>query len=687
MPRLIGPVLISIKYGLTKQVHLVAAWSADRAMRPPSLPHVICKEQTMGDQIAPRGPTGPQPQLRFLWPLILGLALFSFWSLQNGAGATAPRVVSYSEIKSLIRQGAVTEVTLEATAILAVLRSSSESSAQGSVDRVRAITPQQPDPELLPLLEKAGVVITAQEPASPSFLLALVPWILILSFYAWISHRMTGGGFGGGLPGGINDFLGGRANKPTKPNSKVTFADVAGQDQAKREVSELVEFLRDPDRFQKVGATVPHGVLLMGPPGTGKTLLARALAGEADVPFFSTSGSEFIEVFVGVGAGRVRKMFEEARKQAPAIIFIDELDSIGRTRGTGLGGGHDEREQTLNQILAELDGFTAREAVVVLAATNRPDVLDPALLRPGRFDRHVTLSLPDKIARRAILDVHIKGLPLRSDVDLDQVAAGTPGFSGADLKNLLNEAAIAAARHSADDITPADLDEARDKVMMGTVRTLAIQPDERHRLAVHEAGHTAAAFYSLGADPLYKVTIIPRGHSLGSTHMLPENERHTLPESYLRVQLTTLLAGRVAEQQLLGSVSSGADDDIRRATALARSMVARWGMDPDIGPVDLRESEEHPFLGQQIAQPRTFADATAARVDQAVINLLHDAEKRAAQVISDHRPQILVLVDRLEAEETLGLDDIKSCLDPGDTVRPFVKPRKSGQTPDPEQAR
>lgn len=636
----------------------------------------------MGNHGAPPGPPEPQPLGRLLWPLVVGLAVFALLSSQFPTGSSAPRLVSYSEIKDRIRQGDVTEATLEATAIVAVLRSSAEDGGE----RVRAITPHQPDPDLLPLLEDAGVIITAEEPTTPSILLSFLPWILILVFYFWLSRRMMGGGgISGGLPGGIGDFLGGRASKPTKPTRKVTFAEVAGQDQAKREVSELVEFLRDPDRFHKVGATVPHGVLLMGPPGTGKTLLARALAGEADVPFFSTSGSEFIEVFVGVGAGRVRKMFEEARKQAPAIIFIDELDSIGRTRGTGLGGGHDEREQTLNQILAELDGFAAREAVVVLAATNRPDVLDPALLRPGRFDRHVTLSLPDKVARRAILNVHVKDLPLRRDVDLDQVAAGTPGFSGADLKNLLNEAAITAARRSASDITPADLDEARDKVMMGTVRTLAIQPDEKHRLAVHEAGHTAAAYYNPGADPLYKVTIIPRGHSLGSTHMLPENERHTLPEAYLRVQLTTLLAGRAAEKLLLGSVSSGADDDIRRATSLARSMVARWGMDPEIGPVDLRESEDHPFLGQQIAQPRTFADETAARVDQAVMNLLHAAEKQAVQLIGDHRDQVMLLVARLETEETLDLDDIKSCLEPNETIRPFVKARKGGKTPDPEQ--
>ena len=606
---------------------------------------------------------------RMLWLLVFGLGTLLFLLTQQPGGPGASATVSYSDVKTLIRNGEVREVTLEETAIVAVLH---ERRTDGA-ERVRAITPAQPDPALLPLLEEMGVTVTAEAPRAPSSLIWFLPWILIIAFYFWLSRRMMGGL--GGMGGGMGDFLSGRASKPAKLTSKVTFADVAGQDEAKREVSELVEFLRDPDRFQRVGATVPHGVLLMGPPGTGKTLLARALAGEADVAFFSTSGSEFVEMFVGVGAGRVRKMFEAARKHAPSIIFIDELDSIGRTRGTGLGGGHDEREQTLNQILAELDGFSAREAVVVLAATNRPDVLDPALLRPGRFDRHVTLSLPDRDARRAILDVHIKDLPLHRDVDLDQVAAGTPGFSGADLKNLLNEAAITAARRSGGDITPADLDEARDKVMMGTVRTLAIQPDERHRLAVHEAGHTAAAFYNPGGDPIYKVTIIPRGRSLGSTHMLPAHDRHTLPEAYLRAQLVTLLAGRAAEKQLLGSVSSGADDDIRRATALARSMVARWGMDAAIGPVDLRDSEDHPFLGQQIAKPRSYSDETATRVDQAVMALLQEAEANATALIKDHREQIIRLVTRLEADETLDLMAIRQCLDPDSKIMPLVRNR------------
>lgn len=395
------------------------------------------------------------------------------------------------------------------------------------------------------------------------------------------------------------------------------------------------------------------------------------------MPFFSTSGSEFIEIYVGVGAGRVRTMFEEARKAAPSIIFIDELDSIGRTRGTGLGGGHDEREQTLNQILAELDGFGGKEAVVVLAATNRPDVLDPALLRPGRFDRHVTLNLPDKTARRAILDIHATNLPIEDSGDLDLIAAGTPGFSGADLKNLLNEAAITAARRHGSLITSEDLNEARDKVMMGTVRSLAIRPEEKHRLAVHEAGHTAAAYFTPGADPVYKVTIVPRGHALGGTHMLPENERHTLDEGYLRIQLVTLLAGRAAEKLMLGSVSSGADDDIRRATELARSMVARWGMTEDLGPVDLRQSEDHPFLGQAIARPRTHADATAAQVDAEVIALLKASEDKAREILSTHKTRIQHLVERLEIEETLDFEDIRHCLDPDGKVTP-LKPAAKG---------
>ncbi|MCK4711750.1 MAG: ATP-dependent zinc metalloprotease FtsH [Marinosulfonomonas sp.] len=614
----------------------------------------------MGNHITPPQKSDPDLLKRWIGPLLVFVVFSIMISFFNLSNQTTVQTVPYSEFKDRIRSGEVHQVLLAEHSIEVDL--SSDLSTEDP--RLRAVIPALGDAELLPLLEEYRVTVIAQAPSDGSIFAYLLPWVFILGFYYWMTRRMPGG-TGGGLPGGMKDLLGGgRFAKPSKQTRRVTFDDVAGQDAAKREVSELVEFLRDPDRFQKVGAQVPHGVLLMGPPGTGKTLLARALAGEADVPFFSTSGSEFIEVFVGVGAGRVRRMFEAARKAAPAIIFIDELDSIGRTRGTGLGGGHDEREQTLNQILAELDGFAPREAVVVLAATNRPDVLDPALLRPGRFDRHVTLSLPDKLARRAILDIHAKGLPLGVAVDLNQVAAATPGFSGADLKNLLNESAINAARKNAGKITVADMDEARDKIVMGTVRTLAIRPEEKHRLAIHESGHTAAAFYLADADPVYKVTIIPRGRSLGGTHMLPEKERHTLAEGYLRSQLIILLAGRAAEKLLLGSVSSGADDDIRRATDLARSMVARWGMDTELGPINLRESEDHPFLGQKIAQPRSFSDETAARVDNAVIALLQEADTAAVKLIKTNRKAIEQLVTQLEAAETLDSKAIQKCLGP-----------------------
>ncbi len=624
-------------------------------------------------------------KLQYLLSLlaILGLATLLMLPTQSKV-----EVLPYSQVKQMIRDGSVGQAVLAEHEITVTRRDAlgTTGGATGTAPaptKYRAITPSQGDPELLPLLEKQHVTVTAREPAQTSFLAYLLPWVLIIGVYIWFQRRMLGQMGGAAGPGGLGDLFRGRFSKPAEQKKRVTFADVAGQDQAKEEVAELVEFLREPERFAQVGAEVPHGVLLMGPPGTGKTLLAKALAGEADVPFFSTSGSEFIEVFVGVGAGRVRRMFEAARKAAPAVIFIDELDSIGRTRGTGLGGGHDEREQTLNQILAELDGFDDKAAVVVLAATNRPDVLDPALLRPGRFDRHVTLNLPDKSARRAILDIHARDLPLADLGDLDPISAGTPGFSGADLKNLLNEAAIGAARRHARTITGADLQEARDKVMMGTVRTLAIQPEERHRLAVHEAGHTAAAFYTPGADPLYKVTIIPRGRALGGTHMLEKEERHTLPEDYLRTQLIILLAGRAAERALIGTVSSGADDDIKRATALARSMVARWGMDADLGPVDLRQSDDHPFLGQSIAQPRAHSDGTAARVDQAVIALLKDSESAAVKIIKDHRAQLLLLVQELEAREVLDFEQITSCLSADSKVSPLKRPAPGDLTQKP----
>jgi len=616
---------------------------------------------------------------KWIIPALLILALLLGWRylLPEGAGPTQQPRIAYSQFKSIVARGEVAKLTMRERQIAATLkRPLVLVTGKPAVSGLRTTVPSIGDDSLLPALEKAGVEISVSPTEGSGIsqiLIGLLPIILIIAVYVWlwrgVFRNMTGG-LGGGGGGGIDKFLDRPALRERKKGPKVTFDDVAGQENAKRDVSELLDYLRDPGKYLELGADIPHGVLLVGPPGTGKTLLARALAGEAEVPFFSISASAFIEVFVGVGASRVRKMFDGAKKNAPAIIFIDELDAIGRIRGTGIGGGHDEREQTLNQILAEMDGFEGHEAVIVLAATNRPDVLDPALLRPGRFDRHVTLDLPDKAAREAILKVHTRDVPLAGDVDLAVIAAGTPGFSGADLKNLVNEAAMFAARESTAKVTARHFDEMRDKVMMGAVRALAIQPEERHRLAVHESGHTLAAHFLPHADPLHKVTIIPRGMALGATQLMPEEERHTLPEEYLKDRLAMLLAGRSSEKVLLGSVSSGADDDIRQATILARAMVARWGMSDDIGPIDLRESEEHPFLGREIAQPRRFSDQTAHEVDREIAELLREAETRDVALIGKHRAGLDKLIAALEEKETLERDEIETCLGPG-------RPRKA----------
>jgi len=622
---------------------------------PPELPPGNDESQP------PRGPVWQ----KFLLPIIFfGILLSLFLRVGERSPSTT---LAYSDFKVLVGNNQVTEVVMRGDVLDGRLHGAKPIGREGELsEQFRTRVPAVGDESLLPLLEEHGVTVSVEPPASETgwgrVLLALMPWLIFIGLYFWFMRRFSRNLIGGiGRGGDLGKFLKPRETVEAK-RPDVTFDDVAGQDNAKREVAELVEYFAHADRYQRLGAEVPHGVLLLGPPGTGKTLLARALAGEAGVPFYSISASEFIEVFVGVGASRVRELFKQARENAPSILFIDELDSVGRVRGTGLGGGHDEREQTLNQILAEMDGFSGHEAVIVLAATNRPDVLDPALLRPGRFDRHIVLDLPDRKARTAILVLHTAHVPLENDVDLDKVSAGTPGFSGADLKNLVNEAAMRAAREDRSGVCMEDFDAMRDRVLMGSERNLVIQPEERHRLAVHESGHAAAAFFLPEADPLYKVSIIPRGQALGGTQQLPEAERYTLPEGYLHDRLAVILAGRTAERLLLGSVSSGADDDIRQATALARAMVARWGMSPDVGPVDLRDSEEHPFLGREIAQPRRHSEASARVVDDAVHDLLNEAEARAEEVISSHRVEIDRLVAELEEQETLHREQVRACL-------------------------
>ena len=423
---------------------------------------------------------------------------------------------------------------------------------------------------------------------------------------------------------------------------------MAGLEGVKHDLQEIVEFLRNPAKFQRLGARVPKGILLMGPPGTGKTLLGRAVAGEAGVPFFSINGSEFIQMFVGVGAGRVRDLFNTAKEHAPAILFIDEIDAVGRHRGAGVGGGHDEREQTLNQILSEMDGFTQNESVIVMAATNRPDVLDPALLRPGRFDRHITVDRPSYKGRLAIFEVHSKGVPLDIDVDLERMAAGTVGLTGADIRNLVNEAALWASRHDKDYVDMADFEYARDKLLMGSKREEVLSDQEKTMTAYHESGHALLAWMVPGVDRLHKVSIVPRGRSLGATQLLPEEDRLNISESELHTRLLFLLGGRAAEKLVFDQYSAGAEDDLNKATQLARRMVTHWGMSERLGPVAFRDSEDHPFLGREMAEPRRFSEHTAQVIDEEVSRLLRDAADKATAMLKQHREKLDMLAKKLE---------------------------------------
>jgi len=489
----------------------------------------------------------------------------------------------------------------------------------------------------------------------------LVPLLLMAGF--WMTLRRARDPLGG-----AGSFLGGFSKSPAKRyaagDTQVTFADVAGLDQVKADLQEIVEFLKDPKKFQRLGGRVPKGVLLMGPPGTGKTLLARAVAGEAGVPFFSISGSEFIQMFVGVGASRVRDMFKTAKDASPAILFVDEIDAVGRVRGAGLGGGHDEREQTLNQILSEMDGFSQSESVIVLAATNRPDVLDPALLRPGRFDRHVTVDRPSQKARVELFKVHTRNVPLAPDVDLARLASGTVGLTGADIRNLVNEAALWATRHDKTAVDADDFDHARDKVLMGPKREEVLTGREKTMTAYHEAGHALGAWLLPGVDKLHKVTIIPRGRALGVTQLVPEEDRMNIGETDLHNRLVFILAGRAAEKIVFGELTAGAENDLTQATRIARKMVAHWGMSDRLGPVSCQSSQEHPFLGRDVFEHREFSEHTAQVIDEEVARLLGEAAVRATTLLSDNRDKLDRLATELEAREMLDDTEVVGIIGP-----------------------
>lgn len=515
------------------------------------------------------------------------------------------------------------------------------------------------DPDLVRKLYEAGVTVKAREENLNwgGIVLSIAPWILIIFVWLFMLRQMQGGGAGG--PKGIFSFGKSRAKLFTNERPQVTFADVAGADEAKEELSEIIEFLKDASKFQKLGGKIPKGALLLGAPGTGKTLLARAVAGEADVPFYSMSGSDFVEMFVGVGASRVRDLFDQGKKNAPCIIFIDEIDAVGRHRGAGLGGGHDEREQTLNQLLVEMDGFEANEGVILVAATNRPDVLDPALLRPGRFDRQIIVDVPDVRGREGIFKVHTRKVKLADDIDLKVLARGTPGLTGADIANLVNEAALLAARKDKDSVQMVDFEEAKDKVMMGAERkSLVITDEEKKITAYHESGHALVGKLMPNADPVHKVTIIPRGMALGLTHYLPMDEKHTYPRDYLETRLITLIGGRVAEKLIFDHLTTGAGNDIQQATELARKMVCNWGMSDKLGPLAFGSKKETVFLGREIGQSRDYSEETANLIDSEIKRFVENAETRATELLQANMDKLELLAKALLEKEILDGHEI-----------------------------
>lgn len=572
--------------------------------------------------------------------------------------------LAYSDFLSAVENGHIDEVTLRGQSVEgSFTEAGREAMDVGDADTFETTRPVIESDRLLERLEQNGIQVAARPVEPPwwqQILVRALPWILILGLLFWFWGRMQQRMMAGG--GGLFNMGKSQARQVQSEDSDVLLADVAGSENAKREVTEVIDFLKHPERYRSLGARIPRGVLMMGPPGTGKTLLGKAVAGEAEVPFFSISGSEFIEMFVGVGASRVRDLFKEAKKQAPSVVFIDELDSIGRSRGAGMGGGHDEREQTLNQILAELDGFEKDDSVVVLAATNRPDVLDKALLRPGRFDRKVTLENPNRHARQHILEVHTRKMPLADDVNLERLASMTVGFSGADLANLANEAALQAGRRQQDTIDWRCFSDARDRELLGQAKDVGLSDEEHHIVAYHEAGHALLAYLLPKADPLEKVTVLPRSQALGVTAQMPDEERHNLGEAYLRDRITVMFGGRLAESIVFDEVSSGAENDIEQATQTARRMVGRWGMNHRIGPVAFAQSQEHVFLGKELGQPREFGDATASLVDEEVRELLNHLEDRGRKLLKENRQALDALASALEERETLETSEIHEVL-------------------------
>src|ERR671917_72580 len=603
-----------------------------------------------------------------LWVVIFLLRLALVTLCQNPGHRGGGRDIAYSQLVNDADAGRINNVVIAGNEI------------SGTYTDGRTFSTYAPfDPGLVTKLQQKGVQITAKPPSdnTPWFIALLVNWLPILVFIgAWIflSRQMQSGA------GRAMGFGKSKAKLLTEAHGRVTFEDVAGVDEAKEDLQEIVEFLRDPQKFQRLGGRIPKGVLLVGPPGTGKTLLARAIAGEAGVPFFTISGSDFVEMFVGVGASRVRDMFDQAKKSAPCIVFIDEIDAVGRHRGAGLGNGNDEREQTLNQLLVEMDGFEANEGIIIIAATNRPDVLDPALLRPGRFDRQIVVPNPDVVGREKILKVHVRKVPLAPDVDLRTIACGTPGFSGADLMNLVNEAALLAARRGKRIVTMSEFEDAKDKVMMGAERrTLVMNDDEKRLTAYHEAGHAVVALNVPATDPVHKATIIPRGRAIGMVMQLPERDKLSMSYEQMTSRLAIMMGGRVAEELVFGKdkVTSGAQSDIDQATRLARMMVTRWGLSEELGTVAYGENQEEVFLGMSVGRQQNVSEATAQKIDAEIPRLVESGLNEARRILVEKREDLEVLAKGLLEYETLSGDEIRDLLNGKPPVR------DTGDTPPP----